>query len=76
MSLIVGFNHFVSPRFADILGDMSEEVGVQAILISHHQDASFTSLPDRMRLEKMTRVLFKLKEWENKSGLMIIKWAY
>lgn len=43
---------FRIPRFADILASMATEVGVQAILISHHADSAFDSIPDRMRLEK------------------------
>lgn len=61
---------FRIPRFADILSDMSADVGVQAILISHHQDSAFAGLPDRMRLEKDAQGLIRVKHmrkpvWES-----------
>lgn len=56
---------FRIPRFADILSDMSNDVGVQAILISHHQDSAFAGLPDRMRLEKDAQGLIKVKKMRN-----------
>lgn len=61
---------FRIPRFADILSDMSTDVGVQAILISHHQDSAFAGLPDRMRLEKDAQGLIRVKHmrkpvWES-----------
>lgn len=40
------------PRFADILSDMAKRIRVQAILISHHDDSAFASIPDRHVLEK------------------------
>ena len=67
---------FRIPRFADILSDMSDEVGVQAILISHHQDSAFAGLLDRMRLEKDSQGVIKVKHmrkpiWLNDSQVGI-----
>jgi hypothetical protein len=58
------------PRFADILASMATEIKIQAILISHHDDSSFVSIPDRMRLEKNSAGLIqvrasKVAQWES-----------
>ncbi len=57
------------PRFADILSEMSNKVGVQAVLISHHQESAFLSLPDRIRLVKDQGVIRTIATrkpvWEN-----------
>ena len=50
------------PRFADILSDMASRIHVQAILISHHNDSAFTSIPDRHVLGKNAQGVIEVRK--------------
>lgn len=40
------------PRFANVIQEMSERMGLQVLMISHHDDKHFSCLPYRLQLNK------------------------
>ena len=41
-----------APRFANVIQQMAVEMGVQVLMISHHDETLFPMIPHRVRLEK------------------------
>jgi len=40
------------PRFANVIQEMSERMGLQVLMISHHDDKNFACLPYRLQINK------------------------